>query len=413
MIKFIIFLILLIIIVNNLSYAYAINDVDCNDLRIKLYYSNGMFSSDDDTYITSKELQRYLNSHNHQSLEKLDLDKPPTVLYNTNEKLLLQLTQVLSQKNTELAKSFWKFLSNIDTAPEEFKIIVKNAVRLIQLSEYLTDSDLTKHVGMLLNEINFKNQVLIISHSQGNFYSNAAFEYIEKSEPINDKIKIVAVATPSNHVAGKGLYFTLFSDGIITAIPFSLPPNIKNINSGLFDHELINHYLKGNPSGEKIFEGITITANKFPKAENLSKWQEPPNLQEPNYVHRSLNPFRKWLLTYVSGKTHKLSIPECFAISSFLQVYAWFGEPCSKRSLNGIYNWIERCEKIWFNSKWERFDACYIYDLQSMVDVYEPSIITNALINNPECRIRRPKDLREKITPEVIKEAKKLLSNPF
>ena len=61
-----------------------------------------------------------------------------------------------------------------------------------------------------MNTIKLGNLVLIIAHSQGNFYANTSYELLDISSGYKNKTKVVAIATPANHVAGKGNYYTLF-----------------------------------------------------------------------------------------------------------------------------------------------------------------------------------------------------------
>ena len=77
---------------------------------------------------------------NSPILDMFDLNHPIKVLYKTNESLLLQLFEVLSQKSSELVASFWKYLSNIESSPEAFKTNLGEAVKLLKASEYLSDA---------------------------------------------------------------------------------------------------------------------------------------------------------------------------------------------------------------------------------------------------------------------------------
>jgi hypothetical protein len=74
-------------------------------------------------------------------------------------------------------------------------------------------------------------RVLIVPHSQGNLYTNAAYDLLfgQAPSPPAGAIKIVGVATPAQTVAGNGLYRTSTTDVLINAIrlirPGTLPPN--------------------------------------------------------------------------------------------------------------------------------------------------------------------------------------------
>ncbi len=141
-----------------------------------------------------------------------------------------------------------------------------------------------------------------------------------------------------------------------------------------------------------------------------------PEIEEQEYVHSSLVPFRLWLVNYLNKKENKptLTLEQCLSISFFLRVYAWGGEPCAKRSLTELYSWVDYCATKWLDPEYVRYDTggCYIYDVPILTDQVAATIITRYLINNPECRILTPEELREKINKKAIEEAKKLLLNP-
>ncbi len=156
------------------------------------------------------------------------------------------------------------------------------------------------------------------------------------------------------------------------------------------------------------------SASKDLGCDNKTQWSMPPSIEDLGYVHSSLVPFRKWLVDYFNKKKYKpiLTFQQCLAVSSFLRTYAWGGKPCDKRSLFEIYKWLDNCGIMWSDPEQNSYDGCYIYDLPIMTDQNAAFVIKRYLINNPECRINTPEELRNKMNNEVIEEAKKLLSDP-
>ena len=111
-------------------------------------------------------------------------------------------------------------------------------------------------------------RVLIVPHSQGNLYTNAAYDLVinQPPSPPPGAIKIVGVATPAQTVSGNGLYRTSTTDVLINAIrlirPGTLPPNTNWGISPLLlsptysgGHSFIG-YLSADPSRTHILSDI-------------------------------------------------------------------------------------------------------------------------------------------------------------
>jgi hypothetical protein len=128
------------------------------------------------------------------------------------------------------------------------------------------------------------SKVLLIAHSQGNFYANNAIHAIRNSvslhwETDQQKARLVSVATPTSLVAGGGAYTTLTSDGLINVIPAALKPNSTNNipKPGLFDHEFVKHYLKGDLAHKQISTQIKLEIEKLRKIDQQKIVQECEN----------------------------------------------------------------------------------------------------------------------------------------
>jgi len=111
-------------------------------------------------------------------------------------------------------------------------------------------------------------RVLVVPHSQGNLYTNAAYDLVfnQPPSPPPGAIRIVGVATPAQTVRGNGFYRTSTTDVLINAIrlirPGTLPPNTNWGISPLLlspaysgGHSFIG-YLSADPSGTDIFSDI-------------------------------------------------------------------------------------------------------------------------------------------------------------
>jgi hypothetical protein len=111
-------------------------------------------------------------------------------------------------------------------------------------------------------------RVLVVPHSQGNLYTNSAYELVFNQPPNlpSAAIKIVGVATPAQTVPGDGLYRTSTTDVLINAIrlirPGTLPPNTNWGFSPLLlsptysaGHSFIG-YLSADPSRTQILSDM-------------------------------------------------------------------------------------------------------------------------------------------------------------
>ena len=83
------------------------------------------------------------------------------------------------------------------------------------------DYDLTNILLNLHKDLNTQ-KVLLVGHSQGTFYTNAAYEYLIGHGVDKDSISVYNVATPADRVAGNGKYLTSSTDEVINTIVTNL-----------------------------------------------------------------------------------------------------------------------------------------------------------------------------------------------
>lgn len=121
------------------------------------------------------------------------------------------------------------------------------------------------HVRMFEAELAQGNALVIVAHSQGNFFANEEYEKLaNRGTLVSSRFKILAVATPDRQVAGGGPYTTLCSD-FIWRLPGALPYNVNNnialCSSALptllvWQHLFDTHYLTFDASRNQIIEQI-------------------------------------------------------------------------------------------------------------------------------------------------------------
>jgi len=222
------------------NYAYGI----CQKHNADLYFANGMFNSEE----AARESLNYLRKKLQKDYPQMNYDNY-NVAYNTNEFVLLQLLQVYRHKFEEGTIDFWNWLGNFSNFKES--PIFKAQLEKIFSYQSINDHDLRKQIARYQKSLDENHSVITVAHSQGNFYTNFAFEKIRST-----KTAMISVATPTSLVYGRGPYFTFISDGVIKYIPSALPANRERTPAGLFDHEFIIHYLNDPLVGKEILESV-------------------------------------------------------------------------------------------------------------------------------------------------------------
>ncbi len=219
------------------------------DGDVSIFFANGMFNDFDEAEISRlaiEERVRPLLSH--------DMNVEFSLAYNHNEEMTEQLREVVSQKTFGDWVFFLDMLSGIEIAPDWlFDSMMDLAVTFDALT-YLNDDDLQRHIEMYQAELDKGNTVIVVSHSQGNFYANAAYDILNSGD-----FTVVSVASPSSFVAGDGDYTTSTDDAIINAVrsvcPLTLLGNVTN-ESYKGDAHAFEDYLNGDVSGPRIISHV-------------------------------------------------------------------------------------------------------------------------------------------------------------
>jgi hypothetical protein len=194
--------------------------------------------------------------------------------YNNSEDSYDQMLQVVAQAalGKSLGKSSIKLPSvpSVPSAPSVPSVpswvpdpsAVEDAIRSIEQAAsadtYVNDPDLDAHVAHYTADLAAGKRVIVVAHSQGNFYANKSHERL----PSTAGFGIVAVGTPASFTAGNGPYTTLTNDEVIKPVPNRRSPNTTNgaafVSAVKGDgHSFTAHYLNGDVSGPKIVTQVT------------------------------------------------------------------------------------------------------------------------------------------------------------
>jgi hypothetical protein len=150
-----------------------------------------------------------------------------------------------------------------------------------------SDYDLTE----MLNDASQKvstQKVLLVAHSQGNFYANNFYDKVASQEGgvPSESIGVYSVATPAGRVAGDGKYLTSDTDNIIASlVGGTLKRSIMSPNTHIVfqneddkdGHDFSKIYLKYQ--GDKIISDIKSSLDKL--KENSKQNSQDPCISPP------------------------------------------------------------------------------------------------------------------------------------
>ncbi|MFV0575810.1 MAG: KTSC domain-containing protein [Vibrio sp.] len=251
------------------AFSYCSNNVD----EVKLFYINGMFTNEANLKDNTNELKHFYISR----LNKLNnTENPVESTWNESEPFLKQFKQVALHKFTELninkeirdniSKTFLGF-SVAKTSQKNAKETtdVMSAILEEIHDTYYQDQTFQRAYSSVTKLLDQCKRVVLIGHSQGNFYTNALLDalYADYRYPdgssLNDyrMLGYFGFALPTSSVGGyTGTqyphlmgYVTNDNDIVMAAVRYTigaLPPNYDN-DFSLLDftgHSLIVSYLE-------------------------------------------------------------------------------------------------------------------------------------------------------------------------
>lgn len=226
----------LIILLLGISFS-QISFATCGNPENILVYANGMFN------------EKWEAQKNLDSFRVMHINKYPNtpihlshLAYNTSESLLVQVYEVYTQYISSTGEAFW---SNVAKVYPYAHNNLKDSIS----DQTARDADLAEQIQTYQDFINKRYSVVTVAHSQGNFYTLSAFNYLE-----TPATKMVSVATPAQAVYRDGPYFTFTTDPIGDLTPLALEPNIQKAAPSAFDHGFMTHYMNDAKARSLILE---------------------------------------------------------------------------------------------------------------------------------------------------------------
>jgi len=128
-----------------------------------------MFNNHHDADSGFIELEDRLRTEGNLSEESWSFE----LSYNHDEEAY-SLIEVFRQRMGDQTASYWRWLGNLEIASDWFQSATRSVASGFDLLESVVDEDLRRHIQRYEGLLMEGNRVLVVTHSQGNLYANAA-----------------------------------------------------------------------------------------------------------------------------------------------------------------------------------------------------------------------------------------------
>lgn len=241
----------------------------CSQKNSIVFYGNGIWSPCPSAFNDLMELKTALSStFPPDEYQKIDFDQACN--NSTGFPSLADLLEAFTQDISSDVSSFWRSLAWLvpDQALANRLTEFSTAIDRAQL---LNNQDLSTQIAAYKNAILEGKKVIVVAHSQGNFFANESYGNLTASE--QSSFGIVAVANPDSFVATGGPHVTIagvFPDLVIAAIilakqraglPTPQLPNVINFSvpTDLTGHFFHNSYFVPNSSSKSRILGDIVS----------------------------------------------------------------------------------------------------------------------------------------------------------
>jgi hypothetical protein len=217
----------------------------CVPSELTLAYGNGVWTDEIDAGLDLMDLEDLV-------LAALPADQrdllAPLLSYNTTNGLPLDLLEANIQSLQQNYSQFWRILSGLVPMPASFRDRLIELAERIDGAQLVGAQDTRQHVENYRRNILQGKKVVLVAHSQGNFFANQSHGLLTADE--RRSFGIVGVATPANRVASGGPHITYFGDLVILAVrAFNLragrfPPLPANTDTPSGTDDLTGHFFQ-------------------------------------------------------------------------------------------------------------------------------------------------------------------------
>jgi hypothetical protein len=183
-----------------------------------IYFGNGIDTPRESAIRSMRALERtFGTTQNGQTLSY-------ELAYNQTSGIAIDLIQSAGQAGVQFGSQVVGWLNNLGLAPGWFNGFFQQWMRT---APEVISTEAVEHAKRYEQNLLLGQQVLVVAHSQGNFYVNEA--KIQLSQRVSAEqmrgFSIMGVAVPANNVGGSNApYFTNHRD-VIQYVPGALPQN--------------------------------------------------------------------------------------------------------------------------------------------------------------------------------------------
>ncbi len=212
--------------------------------RTAIFFGNGVWNDERDSIDSKDALREAIQNSglfSSAELEKLDFGRAFNPSAGTWDDIWETFAQMQIANETE----GWRKLLQIDAWTQEERDVIEGQIAKRILAERNLDQDtLRRHVRAYRQYIHDGGKVVVVAHSQGNFYANEAVDLVSNgaydvgvdklSDQERQAFAIIGVANPDNRIARPVLspgYTTLYGDRIIDLVAkMGQEPLLANTN---------------------------------------------------------------------------------------------------------------------------------------------------------------------------------------
>ena len=335
-----IFILIFIVLISRLAAAQNC-DSPQNIESTRIYFVNGMnnaFTSDGVSEMVASRIK----------LENL-LGREVGAFgnsFNFKENGFYEIKQVALQRAIQPVE-FWQILLGMKRSPIGYAITPQwmldaaaNAAitkaKELNAKQYFTDKDLQTMVDQYVLDLKSGKKVVLVTHSQGNFYANNAYIYIKTIYPqYANSIGIVMTASPASINASGGPHVNNDKDLILLGVKLFYPvlPYTGTYHYDFLDHSFDDVYLakwEGGGGQDSI---------KLHVYNMINTLQTPTKHIDCVTVAEIPVQIATWAATNITGTSGKLN----GYVTSGQNIYTWFnyliGNPNvgSCASLRNVY----------------------------------------------------------------------------
>jgi hypothetical protein len=185
---------------------------------VVIYFGNGIDTSPENAKRSQKTLQESLGTTYNGATLRYDL------AYNQTSGIALDLVQSIGQAGIQWSSQVSGWLNNLSLMPDSVNAQFQQLMREIST---LNATELGEHVKNYQSDILLGQKVLVVAHSQGNFYVNEAKKLLAQALTAEQmrSFSIYGVAVPANNVGGSNAPYLTNHRDLIRFVPSALPSN--------------------------------------------------------------------------------------------------------------------------------------------------------------------------------------------